>query len=275
MAELEDKYSRFFRETNIDLQAEIAAGGSGDGLTNYYTKTETNSLLAVKAPLTVTDSLDDRVTELEENPGGGVTDHGALTGLADDDHTQYHNDTRGDARYYTKTQSDINYQPLDSDLTAIAGLSATNNDVVQRKSGAWTNRTPAQLKTDLALTKTDVGLSNVDNTTDAGKPVSTATQTALDGKANSSHTHATADITSGTLDIARIPTGSSGTTVSLGNHTHTDKADVSNTPRYLMFSTTWPARPADSRMTFYIGGDPDTDSPTDSVAGDVWIPNGA
>jgi hypothetical protein len=31
--------------------------------------------------------------------GKGATDHGALTGLADDDHTQYHNDTRGDARY--------------------------------------------------------------------------------------------------------------------------------------------------------------------------------
>jgi hypothetical protein len=31
--------------------------------------------------------------------GGGVTDHGALTGLADDDHPQYHNDARGDARY--------------------------------------------------------------------------------------------------------------------------------------------------------------------------------
>lgn len=30
---------------------------------------------------------------------GGVTDHGALTGLADDDHSQYHNDTRGDLRY--------------------------------------------------------------------------------------------------------------------------------------------------------------------------------
>ncbi len=26
-------------------------------------------------------------------------DHGQLDGLADDDHTQYHNDTRGDARY--------------------------------------------------------------------------------------------------------------------------------------------------------------------------------
>jgi len=31
--------------------------------------------------------------------GGGVTDHGALSGLADDDHTQYYNQTRGDARY--------------------------------------------------------------------------------------------------------------------------------------------------------------------------------
>ena len=28
-----------------------------------------------------------------------VVDHGALTGLTDDDHTQYHNDARGDARY--------------------------------------------------------------------------------------------------------------------------------------------------------------------------------
>ena len=34
------------------------------------------------------------------------------------------------------------------------------------------------------VTKTHVGLGNVDNTTDAGKPVSTATQTALDLKAN-------------------------------------------------------------------------------------------
>lgn len=30
---------------------------------------------------------------------GGVADHGALTGLADDDHLQYHNDARGDLRY--------------------------------------------------------------------------------------------------------------------------------------------------------------------------------
>lgn len=35
----------------------------------------------------------------------------------------------------------------------------------------------------VVLTKTDVGLSSVDNTSDVGKPISTATQTALDAKA--------------------------------------------------------------------------------------------
>ena len=45
--------------------------------------------------------------------------------------------------------------------------------------------------------------------------------TDLAGKAASVHTHSAAQVVSGTLDIARIPTGTTGTTVSLGNHTHT------------------------------------------------------
>lgn len=40
------------------------------------------------------------------------------------------------------------------------------------------------------------------------------------GAADAAHTHAASDVSSGTLDITRIPTGSTGTTVSLGNHTH-------------------------------------------------------
>jgi hypothetical protein len=75
-------------------------------------------------------------------------------------------------------------QALNTNLTTIAGLSVTNDDVLQRKAGAWTNRTPAQLKTDLALTSSDVGLGNANNTSDANKPVSTATQTALNLKAD-------------------------------------------------------------------------------------------
>lgn len=72
---------------------------------------------------------------------------------------------------------DASGQPLDSDLTAISGLSPSNDDVIQRKAGTWVNRTLAQIKSDLSL-------NNVDNTSDANKPVSTAQQTALDLKAN-------------------------------------------------------------------------------------------
>ncbi|EFC80243.1 hypothetical protein [Parafrankia sp. EUN1f] len=81
------------------------------------------------------------------------------------------------------------YQPADDDLTAFASLTPNNDDFVQRKSGLWVNRSIAQVKADLAVSKSDVGLGNVDNTSDANKPISTAVQAALDGKASTSHTH--------------------------------------------------------------------------------------
>lgn len=43
-----------------------------------------------------------------------------------------------------------------------------------------------------SVTKAQVGLANADNTSDLNKPVSTATQTALDGKSNTGHNHDTA-----------------------------------------------------------------------------------
>ena len=55
----------------------------------------------------------------------------------------------------------------------------------------------------VTLTSTDVGLGNVDNTSDANKPVSTATQTALDAKAPLASPTFTGTVT--------VPTPSSGT----------------------------------------------------------------
>lgn len=42
--------------------------------------------------------------------GGGVTDHGVLTGLGDDDHAQYLTQAKGDARYYTEAETDAAIQ---------------------------------------------------------------------------------------------------------------------------------------------------------------------
>ena len=75
-----------------------------------------------------------------------------------------------------------NKQPLDSDLSAIAALAHVANSMIQSNGSAWIAATPTQVKTGLAITKTDVGLGNVDNTSDANKLISTATQTALDAK---------------------------------------------------------------------------------------------
>lgn len=53
----------------------------------------------------------------------------------------------------------------------------------------------AKLSEKPTYTANEIGLGNVDNTADADKPISTATQTALDGKSDTGHTHTVSDIT--------------------------------------------------------------------------------
>lgn len=52
------------------------------------------------------DYIDWRNLNVFSSVSAGVNDHGNLSGLSDDDHLQYHNDARGDARYYTQAQVD-------------------------------------------------------------------------------------------------------------------------------------------------------------------------
>jgi hypothetical protein len=127
----------------------------------------------------------------------------ALNGKASTAHASTHATAGSDPI----SASSIGAQAADADLTAIAGLSPAADNLLQYKSGAWTNRTPAQVKTDLALTKSDVGLANVDNTSDASKPVSTATQTALDGKAATVHAH-TQYVTNNSANLVTLPDSS-------------------------------------------------------------------
>jgi len=67
-----------------------------------------------------TDSLGSVVLE---NFDAGY-DHGGLSGLSDDDHTQYHTNTRGDVRYYTQAQVDTLSGTL---IDAIAVASGTTD----------------------------------------------------------------------------------------------------------------------------------------------------
>lgn len=182
--------------------------------------------------------------------GGGVTDHGALTGLSDDDHPQYHNDSRGDARYYTKAQSDTalggkantvhthtisDVTSLQTSLDSKAATAHTHNasditagTVASARLGTGTASSSTYLRGDgtWATPATGDGTPADGTVTDAkvaaGANISQSKianlTTDLSGKANSVHTHAIADVTNlqTTLD------GKASTT-----HTHTI-SDVTN-----------------------------------------------
>ena len=83
-------------------------------------------------------------TYITQTPDSGLSSEQALSTLP----TGVVKVTTGTGLLSTATAADI---PLDSDLAAIAALAPSNDDIIQRKSGVWTNRTVAQFKTDLAL----------------------------------------------------------------------------------------------------------------------------
>lgn len=117
-----------------------------------------------------------------ETPGTGVTDHGALSGLADDDHTQYYNEARGDARYsqlgHTHTASEI------SDSTAAGRTLLTAAD-------AAAQRTALSVESTTQLNARDTANRDRANHTGA-QAIATVTglQTALDSKLDDSQASA-------------------------------------------------------------------------------------
>lgn len=78
-------------------------------------------------------------------------------------------------------------------------ISVTADGVISVNLSAYLKNTDiadwAKAESKPAYTASEVGLGNVDNTADIDKPISIATQTALDGKSDTGHTHTVSDIT--------------------------------------------------------------------------------
>ena len=222
--------------------------------------------------------------------GGGVTDHGALTGLADDDHTQYHNNTRGDARYYTKTlldagQLDTRYF-TESEVTAGFQPLAT---VLTNTTAAFTTAQETKLSGIAAGAEVNV---NADWSSVAGdsqilnKP-STFTPSA--------HTHVAADVTDfSTAADARI-TAATGVSVQAYDADLTSLAAASATDSlyYRSAANTWSPVTIGANITFSGGtlsaasgggnsvttvvsfGASFTDSASTVVTGQSWVTTGS
>ena len=112
------------RLKQIKSIAQDAASNLAINELGYVLDNSQNLDLAFRA----SDSRLYRITGAASSSGGssgsgGTTDHGSLSGLGDDDHTQYHNDTRGDVRY-----------PLKSLLTTKGDLFVRDASTVNRLS---------------------------------------------------------------------------------------------------------------------------------------------
>ncbi len=110
-----------------------------------------------------------------------------------------------------------------ADTSALATTTTVNTakqDAIDLAAVASENYTDAAVA---ALTKSSVGLGNVDNTSDANKPVSTATQTALDAKASLSGATFTGAVSATNLTLSgNLTVNGTTTTVNTTNFTTSD-----------------------------------------------------
>lgn len=154
------------------------------------------------------------------------------------------------ATYPPSTHSHPASQISDSSSVGRAVLTAVDAATARAQIGAGTSSVTvggaasgAAAPATHTHTPAQVSLGNVNNTSDADKPISTATAAALDGKANATHTHTTDQVTglvgalSARVQVVQVTTGSE-------------------------------PRPSGSTVVMWVGG---ATQPASMAVGDVWL----
>ena len=232
--------------------ARNIAGQSFDGSANIsIAPTDLTGVTATAAEINILDGATLTVTEL--NYVDGVT---------------------------SAIQTQLDAKAASSDLTTHGNLTeahgATGAVVGTTNTQTLTNKTLTSpvINTPTGITKSDVGLANVDNTTDANKPVSTAAQTALDLKAPLASPALT-----GTPTAPTATAGTNNTQVATTAYTDTAIANLVdgapallNTLNELAFAIADDASFA-TTLTTSVGLKAPIESPT--FTGTVTIPAGA
>lgn len=207
-----------------DAQQTVLGNTSGTNtgdqdLSSYATKTgaetisnktvdNTNSITVKDTSLTVQDNTDtSKQVQLELS---GITTATTRTlAVPDADGT------------IALTSNLSSYQPLDSDLTTIAGLTATTDNIIQSSGSAWSSRTPTQVTSTLNNMVGDSGSGGTKGLVPAPAAGDAAASKFLKADGTWTTVSATSPLTTnGDLYYynggdARLPIGSSGTVLSV------------------------------------------------------------
>ena len=199
--------SGYALKTDIPSLSGGASATSGQYVSGVTVSGHEITVTKAALPVTTLSSLGITATAAELNYCDGVTSNiqTQLNGKAATSHTHTASQVSGLATVATSgSYDDLTDKPsIPAAVTIDSALSSTSTNPVQNK----------------------------------------VINNALAGKAASTHTHSASDITSGTLAIARIPTGTSASTVALGNHTHSEYLPLNFSGRPQTITLTAPGDP--------------------------------
>ena len=180
--------------------AEIKTAYEAEADTNAYDDAAVTKLAGIEESATADQTGAEIKAAYEGEADTNAYDDAAVTKLAGIEESATADQTGAEIKAAYEGEANTNAYD-DAAVTKLAGIAAgaevNTVDSVAGKTGA------------VSLAKADVGLSNVDNTSDADKPVSSATQTALNAKADDSAMTtalaAKADLVGGKLSTSQIP----------------------------------------------------------------------
>ena len=184
----------------ISLSGDVTGSVSFDGSGNVDIPTT----IAINSLVLGTDTTGDYVQSLVAGTGITLTNNSGESATPTVAVTANTFDAYG-AAANAATNAATALTNHEADTTNIHGIADTSILVTTTGTQTLTNKT---ITTPVGIVKGDVGLGNVDNTSDANKPVSTAGQTALDLKANLASPTFTGTVTTPILivDLTEIDT---------------------------------------------------------------------
>jgi len=231
--------SQFIRTYNYD----------NDGAVLNVVDTDFNGI-----PYVAIGPFSETIISLDQN------DHGQLINLNEDDHLQYLTEARHDALPFDNphnvTAAQVGAYTIAQTATEISNA-IDAHEMASDPHPQYETATEVQSKVDghanltnnpHFVTKAQVGLGDVDNTSDLNKPISTATQAALNLKTDLTvfNAHASRHLPSGAdpLTTAIASTVSTttvnavGTANSFSRSDHTHKVNIINSQAYAAGTTT-------------------------------------
>lgn len=213
-------------QTALDGKSAVGHTHTAANVTDFAEAVDDRVAALLVAGANVTLTYDDVLNTLTiaSTGSGGVTDHGALTGLADDDHTQYHTDARGDARYsqlgHTHSYLPLSGGTVDGGLAVRVGGQAFSlyaGDTIDHVYMGFYADSQNQAFRSAYLGFGSAGSAHFEivNAVSGGHFLfytAGGGELRLNGTAVSlaGHAHSASDITSGILSIERIPRPGTG-----------------------------------------------------------------